>query len=49
MLYLSAENLLTFTKMSKIFDPETVGLQGWNDGKTYPFATVYSGGLTINF
>lgn len=48
-LYVSAENLLTFTKMSKIFDPETVGLQGWNDGKTYPFATVYSGGLSINF
>src|SRR5690606_209755 len=48
-LYVSGENLLTFTKMSKIFDPETVGLQGWNDGKTYPFATVYSGGININF
>ncbi|UCS95813.1 TonB-dependent receptor [Echinicola marina] len=47
--YVSGENLLTFTKMSKIFDPETVGLSGWNDGKTYPFATVYSCGLNINF
>lgn len=48
-LYLSGENLLTFTKMAKVFDPETVGLGGWNDGKTYPFSTVYSFGLNVNF
>lgn len=48
-IYVSGENLLTFTKMSKIFDPETVGLGGWNDGKTYPFATTYSVGLNVNF
>lgn len=48
-LYVSGENLLTFTKMAKVFDPETVGLGGWNDGKTYPFSTVYSFGLNINF
>jgi len=48
-VYLSGENLLTFTKMSKVFDPETVGLGGWNDGKTYPFSTVYSFGLNLNF
>lgn len=47
--YLSGENLLTFTKMAKVFDPESVGLGGWNDGKTYPFSTVYSFGLNINF
>lgn len=47
--YLSGENLLTFTKMAKVFDPETVGLGGWNDGKSYPFSTVYSFGLNINF
>ena len=47
--YFSGENLLTFTKMAKVFDPETVGLGGWNDGKTYPFSTVYSFGLNINF
>lgn len=47
--YLSGENLLTFTKMAKVFDPETVGLGGWNDGKTYPFSTVYSFGLNVNF
>ena len=47
--YVSGENLLTFSKMSKIFDPESVGLSGWNDGKTYPFSTVYSLGLNVNF
>ncbi|GGZ13720.1 SusC/RagA family TonB-linked outer membrane protein [Echinicola pacifica] len=48
-IYVSGENLLTFTKMSKIFDPETVGLSGWSDGKTYPFSTVYSCGINVNF
>lgn len=48
-VYASGENLLTFTKMAKVFDPETVGLGGWNDGKTYPFSTIYSFGLNINF
>lgn len=48
-LYVSGENLLTFTKMADVFDPETIGLGGWNDGKTYPFSTVYSFGLSVNF
>lgn len=48
-LYVSGENLLTFSKMAKVFDPETVGLGGWNDGKTYPFSSVYSFGLNVNF
>ena len=48
-IFVSGENLLTFTKMSKIFDPESVGLAGWNDGKTYPFATTYSAGINLNF
>lgn len=48
-IYASGENLLTFTKMAKVFDPETVGLGGWNDGKTYPFSTVYSFGINVNF
>ena len=47
-VYLSGENLMTFTKMIKIFDPETVGLNGWSDGKTYPFAKVYSFGINVN-
>ena len=48
-LYVSGDNLFTITKMSKIFDPETVGLNGWNDGKTYPLAQVYSCGVNITF
>ncbi|MCJ8165706.1 TonB-dependent receptor [Pontibacter sp. E15-1] len=48
-VYVSGENLLTFSKMIDIFDPESVGLNGWNDGKTYPFAKVYSVGLNLNF
>ncbi|WP_242921206.1 TonB-dependent receptor [Pontibacter liquoris] len=47
--YVSGENLLTFSDMIDIFDPETVGLSGWNDGKTYPFSQVYSGGLSVTF
>ncbi|WP_266202416.1 SusC/RagA family TonB-linked outer membrane protein [Pontibacter kalidii] len=48
-LYVSGENLLTFTDMIDIFDPESVGLNGWNDGKTYPYARVLSFGLNLNF
>ncbi|HRV90194.1 MAG TPA: SusC/RagA family protein, partial [Prolixibacteraceae bacterium] len=47
--YVSGENLLTITQMIKIFDPETVALSGWNDGKTYPLAKVYSCGISVNF
>jgi hypothetical protein len=47
--YISGENLLTFTKLVDIFDPETIALSGWNDGKTYPLAKVYSCGLSVNF
>lgn len=47
--FVSGENLLTLTNMIKIFDPETVALSGWNDGKTYPLAKVYSCGLSVNF
>ncbi len=47
--FISGDNLLTFTNMIKIFDPETVALSGWNDGKTYPLAKVYSCGLSVNF
>jgi hypothetical protein len=48
-IYLSGENLLTFTKLIGIFDPETVALSGWRDGKTYPLAKVFSCGININF
>ena len=47
--YVSGENLLTFTKLSKVLDPETIGLSGWNDGKTYPLSKVVSVGLSVTF
>lgn len=48
-IFLSGENLFTITKMIDTFDPETVALSGWNDGKTYPLAKVLSCGLNVNF
>lgn len=46
-LYVSGENVFTFTKMSKIFDPETV--YGGYGGSVYPLSKVYSFGLNITF
>jgi hypothetical protein len=46
-LYVSGENLLTFTKMSKVFDPETI--DGTWTGNVYPLSKVISGGLSVNF
>jgi hypothetical protein len=46
--YTSAENLFTLTKMTKIFDPETIG-GDWGDGKVYPLMKTYSFGVNINF
>lgn len=48
-LFVSGENLLTFSKMISIFDPESVGLSGWSDGKTYPYARVLAGGINVTF
>jgi hypothetical protein len=48
-VYVSGDNLLTFTNLIDTFDPETVGLSGWNDGKTYPLAKVVSCGLSVTF
>jgi len=48
-IYLSGENLLTFSNLM-IFDPEAItsaGLGG--DAKIYPLAKAYSVGLNINF
>lgn len=48
-IYVSGENLLTFSNMIDMFDPESVGLGGWNDGKTYPYSQVFSLGMNVNF
>lgn len=47
-VYVSGENLLTFTKMTEIFDPETF-LGGWGNGKIYPLSRVWSCGLSVTF
>ncbi|HEY9543940.1 MAG TPA: TonB-dependent receptor [Prevotella sp.] len=47
-VYFSAENLCTFTKMNKIFDPEATG-GDWGPGKIYPLQRTISFGLNVNF
>lgn len=46
-VYVSGENLWTGTKLSTIFDPETID-GGWG-GNAYPLMKVYSVGLNVNF
>ena len=51
-IYISAENVATFTKLSKIFDPEIVSAGRWGDGeygKIYPLSRVISTGLSLTF
>jgi TonB-linked SusC/RagA family outer membrane protein len=52
-VFLSGENLLTFTKLSSTLDPESIGIGGNGSsssvGTVYPLSTVYSCGLSINF
>ena len=53
-LFVSGENLLTITKLSKMFDPETLGIGygaswGADDGKTYPLSRTISLGLSVTF
>lgn len=45
-LFISGENLLTFTSTIKLFDPETISA---NSGNAYPLSRVYSFGLNVTF
>lgn len=47
-VYISADNLYTFTKMRKMFDPEALGGQ-WGSGRLYPLQRTISIGANINF
>ncbi|HEX3006653.1 MAG TPA: TonB-dependent receptor, partial [Bacteroidales bacterium] len=47
-LYVSGENLITFTKLREVFDPETAGV-GKRGGSNYPLSKTYSFGLSVNF
>ena len=48
-VYFSGENLLTFTSLSKLFDPETLGggYDGW--GNSYPLSRTFSCGINVTF
>ncbi|MFV0564878.1 MAG: SusC/RagA family TonB-linked outer membrane protein [Flavobacteriaceae bacterium] len=46
-IYVSGENLITWTKLSSIFDPETID-SGWG-GNVYPLTSTISLGLNLNF
>lgn len=46
--YLTGENLVTWTKLSKIFDPETID-GAWGRGKIYPLSKVVAAGISVNF
>lgn len=45
-IYFSGENLLTFTKLHKNFDPEALG-GGWGGGKIYPLQRILSFGINL--
>ena len=47
-IYISADNVFTFTKLSKVFDPEANG-GSWGQGKLYPLSRVISTGLSLTF
>lgn len=47
-IYVSGENILTFTKLSKLYDPEMVGIGYNKEGvKTYPLSKTWAVGLSI--
>lgn len=46
-IFVSGENLLTFTPLSSIFDPETC-TGGWG-GNSYPLSSTWSFGLNVTF
>jgi len=46
--YVSGENLLTFTRLNKTLDPESIGI-GRQGGTVYPLSKVLSFGLSVNF
>ncbi len=51
-IYFSAENILTFTKLIKTFDPELVNSftgGSWFEGMLYPISETYSFGLNLTF
>jgi TonB-linked SusC/RagA family outer membrane protein len=48
-VYVSGENLVTFSKMTKLLDPETSFTYEWMQGAIYPLSKSYSAGLNLTF
>ena len=49
-VYISGDNLFTFSHMSKIFDPEALeSAYNADNGKLYPLQRTISVGLNVNF
>ena len=48
-IFMSAENLATFTKLLKTFDPELMSDAGRGGGKIYPLSRTWSFGLNVTF
>ncbi len=46
-VYFSGENLLTFTRMTDLFDPETIGEN--EQGNVYPLTRTWSFGVSVTF
>lgn len=47
-IYTTVDNLVTFTKITRIFDPEALG-GDWGPGKLYPLQRTWAVGVNINF
>ncbi len=47
-LYVSGDNLLTFSDITGVFDPELLG-GDWGPGKLYPLSKTISMGINVNF
>lgn len=48
-MFISGENLWTYTKLAKMFDPETIDGGKNGNGNAYPLSKVFSCGISVNF
>ena len=48
-IFFSGENFCTWTKLSKVLDPESLEVSQMKSGSSYPLAKTYSFGVTIDF
>jgi TonB-linked SusC/RagA family outer membrane protein len=48
-IFFSAENLFTWTKMSKVIDPESLEVSSMKSGSSYPLAKTFSFGVSLDF